>query len=199
MTEHVPAPCLGAGSIAERASPWVRRWSHLVPGGEVLDVACGEGRHLAWFAARGHRVLGVDRSAQALAAVGLPGDTCSLLQADLEQAPWPLPGRRFAAVVVTNYLWRPLMPLLMDSLEPGGVLIYETFALGQEAFGRPSRPEFLLRPGELLKAFESLRVVAYEDGLLAAEGPWPSRVVQRLVAVRPQSESATWPPPLSPA
>ena len=85
--------------------------------------------------------------------------------ADLENGPWPLAGERFDAVVVTNYLWRPLMPSLLASLADGGVLIYETFALGNEAFGRPSNPDFLLRPGELLRCCRGLHVVAYEDGV----------------------------------
>ncbi|CAN7484719.1 class I SAM-dependent methyltransferase [Acidovorax sp. LjRoot129] len=162
----------------ETASDWVRRWSHLIaPGSAVLDIACGAGRHLRWLHALGHEVVGVDRSAEALAACEGLGE---LVLADIENGPWPLAGREFGAVVVTNYLWRPLMPTVVGSLAPGGVLIYETFARGNETVGRPSRPEFLLAPGELLAACAGLRVVAYEDGFLQN----PDRFVQRVTAVR---------------
>ena len=100
--------------------------------------------------------------------------------ADIENGPWPLAGRQFGAVVVTNYLWRPLLPTIVDSVAAGGVLVYETFALGNETVGRPARPEFLLAPGELLRACQGLRVVAYEDGFLDE----PARFVQRITAVR---------------
>jgi len=158
-------------------SPWLRRWAHLIrPGGQVLDLACGSGRHLRWLAGRGFRVTGVDRNADALAGLAGLGET---LIADLEAGPWPLPGRRFDAVVVTNYLWRPLWPDLRQALAPGGVWIHETFAAGNETVGRPARPDFLLQPGELLRAAEGLRIVAYEDGFLDD----PPRFVQRIVAV----------------
>lgn len=164
---------------SEAPSGWVTRWSHLVPpGGAVLDVACGAGRHLRWFAQHGHRVTGVDRSTEALAVARSLGET---IEADIENGPWPLEGRQFAAVVVTNYLWRPLLPVIVDSVAPGGVLIYETFAAGNETVGKPSRPDFLLLPGELLRACGALRVVAYEDGFLDS----PARFVQRIAAVRP--------------
>lgn len=163
----------------EAPSPWVRRWSHLVPaGGAVLDVACGHGRHMRWFRAAGHPVTGVDRSDEAIAAVAGLGE---VLQADIENGPWPLSGRAFAGVVVTNYLWRALLPQIVASVAPGGVLLYETFAAGNETVGKPSRPDFLLAPGELLRACDGLRVVAYEDGFLAA----PDRFVQRIAALRP--------------
>jgi SAM-dependent methyltransferase len=146
----------------EAPSAWVQHWSHLVPaGGSVLDVACGHGRHLRWFAARGHPVTGVDRSAEAIAAVAGVGRA---VQADIENGPWPFTGERFDAVVVTNYLWRALLPTIVDCVAEGGVLIYETFAIGNESVGKPSRPDFLLQPGELLRACEGLHVVAYEDG-----------------------------------
>ena len=162
----------------ETASDWVRRWSLLIaPGSAVLDIACGAGRHLRWLRGLGHEVVGVDRSAEALAACEGLGE---LVLADIENGPWPLAGREFGAVVVTNYLWRPLMPTVVGSLAPGGVLIYETFARGNETVGRPSRPEFLLAPGELLAACAGLRVVAYEDGFLQN----PDRFVQRVTAVR---------------
>ena len=159
-------------------SPWITRWAHLVPaGGTVLDVACGGGRHLRWFHARGHSVAGVDRSAPDVAALAGLGE---LVCADIEQGSWPFAGRRFDAVVVTHYLWRPLLPTLVQSVAPGGVLLYETFAHGNGTVGRPSRPDFLLEPGELLVACAGLRVVAYEDGFL----PSPERFVQRIAAVR---------------
>jgi len=164
----------------ETPSPWIVRFAHLVPaGGEVLDLACGRGRHLRWFAGRGHPVVGVDRDADAIASLQGVGE---ILQADIENGPWPLAGRQFAAVVVTNYLWRPLFPRILEAVAPGGVLLHETFALGNETVGKPSRPDFLLAPGELLHAYPGLRVVAYEDGFLAA----PERFVQRLAAVREQ-------------
>ena len=164
------------GTLAPSA--WVRRWSHLVPGGgAVLDVACGHGRHLRWFAQRGHPVTGVDRDPEAIAAIQGLGRA---VQADIENGPWPFEGQRFAGVVVTNYLWRSLMPHLLDSVAEGGVLIYETFAIDHASVGKHSRPDFLLRPGELLTAASGLRIVAYEDGFCAA----PDRFVQRLAAVR---------------
>lgn len=162
------------------ASAWVRRFTTLLaPGASVLDVACGDGRHVRWFAARGHPVTGIDRDAAALDAARGQGE---LIQADLEGGPWPLPGRRFGAVVVTNYLWRPLLPTVLTSVMDGGVLIYETFAAGNETVGRPARPDFLLRPGELLGwcSAPDWRVVAFEDGFLEA----PERFVQRIAAVR---------------
>lgn len=161
-------------------SPWVWRWTPLlVPGSSVLDVACGQGRHMRWFRQQGHAPTGVDRDAQALAAASAWGEA---IEADIENGPWPLAGRRFGAVVVTNYLWRPLLPTILDSVAEGGVLIYETFAAGNESVGRPARPDFLLQPGELLRlcAGPDWRVVAYEDGFL----PQPERFVQRIAAVR---------------
>lgn len=162
----------------EAPSPWVRRWSHLVPaGGAVLDVACGYGRHMRWFHERGHQVTGIDRDAQALATLAGIGRT---IEADIEDGPWPLAGETFSAVVVTNYLWRPLLDTIVGSVAPAGVLIYETFAAGNETVGKPSRADFLLRPGELLQACQGLRVIGYEDGFLED----PARFVQRIAAVR---------------
>jgi SAM-dependent methyltransferase len=159
-------------------SAWVQRWSHLVPAAAcVLDVACGSGRHVRWFAARGCRVTGIDRDAAALAGLTAIAETCV---ADIEGAAWPLQGRRFDAVVVTNYLWRQLLPTLVASLADNGVLIYETFSAGNASVGKPSNPLFLLQAGELLGATAGLRVVAYEDGFLEE----PARYVQRIVAVR---------------
>jgi SAM-dependent methyltransferase len=164
----------------ESPSPWVARWAHLVPAGTpVLDVACGAGRHMRFFAQRGHAVTGVDRSPEAIEAVRPLGEA---ILADIENGPWPFAGRTFAGVVVTNYLWRPLLPAIVASVTPGGALIYETFAAGNETVGKPSRPDFLLQPGELLRACKDLRVIAYEDGFLAN----PERFVQRIAAVREQ-------------
>jgi SAM-dependent methyltransferase len=163
----------------EEPSAWVQRWSHLVPsGGAVLDVACGSGRHMRWFAARRHPVCGVDRDQGVIDSLARVGEA---VQADIETGPWPFPGRVFAGVVVTNYLWRPLLPAILRSVATGGALIYETFAAGNETVGKPSRPDFLLQPGELLSACGELRVIAYEDGFLEE----PDRYVQRIAAVRP--------------
>ncbi|MET4579322.1 class I SAM-dependent methyltransferase [Ottowia thiooxydans] len=161
-------------------SPWIERWTPLVlPGAPVLDVACGSGRHMRWFAERGHAVTGVDRDPAAIEAVSSLGEA---VLADIENGPWPLAGRQFGAVVVTNYLWRPLLPTLLDSVAEGGVLIYETFAAGNETVGKPSRPDFLLQPGELLQACAGSpwRIVAFEDGFLAN----PPRFVQRIAAAK---------------
>jgi SAM-dependent methyltransferase len=156
----------------------VQRWAHLVPaGGRVLDVACGRGRHLRWLAQQGHPVTGVDRDAEALATLHGVGE---LVAADMENGPWPFAHRSFAGVVVTNYLWRARLPDIVASVAAGGVLLYETFAQGNETVGKPSRADFLLAPGELLQACAGLRVVAYEDGFLDA----PARFVQRIAAVR---------------
>jgi SAM-dependent methyltransferase len=175
----------------EAPSAWVRRWSHLVPaGGSVLDVACGLGRHLRWFAQHGHPVTGVDRSPEAISAVKPLGRA---VLADIENGPWPFDGERFDAVVVTNYLWRPLLPLIVDSVADGGVLIYETFAADNGSVGKPSRPDFLLQPGELFRACQGLHVVAYEDGFCDR----PERFVQRLAAVR-KHPGSTEPPPRYP-
>jgi SAM-dependent methyltransferase len=176
-----------AGGVPAEPSRWVRHWTHLVEaGGTVLDVAAGGGRHARWFAAHGHPVTAIDRDAAALATLRDEARIearITTLEADLEGAPWPLPDdARFAAVVVTNYLHRPLLPRLADVLAPGGVLIYETFAQGNETVGKPSNPAFLLAPGELLAAYSSvLRVIAYQDGFL--EVPRPA-FVQRICAVR---------------
>ena len=138
-------------SASETPSAWVRRFAPLIPpGGRVLDLACGGGRHARHLAALGHPVEAVDRNAEALAALaaaGIPGIATRC--ADLEGGPWPYTGAAFAGIVVTNYLWRPLLPSLIATLDKGGVLIYETFMLGNERFGKPSNEAFLLRKDEL--------------------------------------------------
>ena len=156
-------------------SSWVVRWAPLIAHGTVLDVACGAGRHCRLFLERGLKVVALDRKPQRI-----PG--ARFVQADLEDgSPWPLAGERFEGVVVTNYLYRPLMEKLKDSLSEGGVLIYETFMAGNERYGRPSNPEFLLRPGELLETFRDLTVRGFEEG--EAREPKPA-MIQRLCAVR---------------
>ena len=175
----------------DTASPWVQRWSHLAaPDATVLDVACGGGRHLHWFAQRGHPVTGIDRDI-ATASARVPH--AEMVCADIESGPWPLtqpgdPGslREFGLVVVTNYLWRPLWPMVLGSVAPGGVLIYETFAIGNETVGRPSRPDFLLQSGELLQVCADWHIVAYENGTLTD----PPRFVQRIAAIRKVSVKA---------
>ncbi|WP_342618096.1 class I SAM-dependent methyltransferase [Rhodoferax sp. GW822-FHT02A01] len=164
-------------------SPWITRWTHLLAAGcSVLDVACGSGRHLQWFAERGHAVWGVDKD---IAAAQQNVPQAHLLQVDIETGLWPLADanglRTFGAVVVTNYLWRPLLPTLVSSVAPGGYFLYETFAAGNETVGRPSRPDFLLQAGELLQACAGMQIVAYENGFL----PSPDRFVQRIVAFAP--------------
>lgn len=174
MTSHAPAS----------PSPWVTCWGAEVTTGPVLDLACGSGRHVRWFAERGLPVVAVDR--QPL-DIGRPADLQPLpgvefIQADLEDgSPWPLGERRFSAIVVTNYLHRPLFPRIAAALDEGGLLIYETFMVGNERFGRPTNPAFLLRPGELREAFSGLTVVAFEEGETGSPKP---AVVQRVVARR---------------
>lgn len=171
------------------AAPWVARFAPLIPAGEVLDLACGRGRHARLLAALGHSVLAVDRDAAALATMS--ATSIRTLQLDLESgmqegADWPLQAGRFSGIVVTNYLHRPLLPQLFTSLAPNGVLIYETFAHGNQLYGKPSNPDFLLAPGELLQAvrqtrIDGLLVLAFEEGVV--EHPKPA-VVQRICAVR---------------
>lgn len=209
----IQAPSSTAGLHGTQPpSDWVKRWSHLIkPGGCVLDVACGYGRHARWFYERNHTLALVDRAQAAIdfIAITIPLDSASgnlAAASDIENGPWPFAGRLFDAVVVTHYLWRPLMPTLLASLAPDGVLIYETFAQGNETVGRPSRPDFLLRRAELLELCQGLRIVAFEDGFMAdtasdttptgtnpathpdmtveAGAETSARFVQRIVAVR---------------
>jgi SAM-dependent methyltransferase len=174
MTEPAAPP----HAALQAASPWIVRWAGLIrPGGRVLDVACGSGRHLRWLAAHGFEVTGVDRDAVAIAPLQGLG---RLVVADIEAGPWPLGTEAFDAVIVTNYLWRPLWPLLTDRLADGGVYLHETFRRGHETVGRPTNPDFLLGDGELLRATAGLRLVAFEDGFSES----PPRFVQRVAAVR---------------
>ena len=162
-------------------SPWVERFVTLARPGVALDLACGSGRHTRLLRQHGHTVVALDRNPEALAKVGAPGiDT---LEYDLEAdgAPWPFEAARFSVIVVTNYLHRPLFAHLARSLRPDGILIYETFAQGNGVYGKPSNPDFLLGPGELLAMASAggLQVLAYEDGHI--ERPHPAQV-QRLCA-----------------
>ena len=165
----------------ETPSAWVVRWAgRVATGGEVLDLACGNGRHARFLASRGHPVEAVDRDPDAIARLA-GAQSVTVRCADLEGGPWPYAGRRFAGIVVVNYLHRPLFPLLLDALAPDGILIYETFAAGNERFGRPSNPAFLLKPGELLEVVrDRLEVIAYEA--LEVADPRPA-MLQRICAM----------------
>lgn len=167
------------------ASPWVERFVDSIPRhGQVLDLACGSGRHTRLLLDHFYPVLAVDRDKQALAGLaGLSGVT--VLQADLEGGAWPLAGQSFAGIVVTNYLWRLRLADLLATLAPGGVLIYETFMRGHEAYGKPSNPDFLLRSGELRELAQSagLREIAFFEGLTATAGG-PAAVRQAICARR---------------
>ena len=179
-----PAPLTGNRLAAADAlpSPWVGRFASLIaPGGNVLDLACGGGRHARYLAGLGHTVEAVDKDPLAIAALsGIPGIHAEC--ADLEGGPWPYMGRHFAAVVVTNYLWRPLFVQLIATLEKGGILIYETFMAGNELLGKPSNPAFLLRRDELRHVVHKhLEIIAFEQGEVTMPRP---AVVQRLCAVR---------------
>jgi SAM-dependent methyltransferase len=180
MSEH--------GSV-DQPSSWVARFAPLIPEGEVLDLACGGGRHTRLLAAMGRRVMAVDRDAEALSTI--VGANISTMEYDLEReadqrVSWPFESNRFAGIVVTNYLHRPLLTSILASLAPNGVLIYETFAHGNGRFGKPSNPAFLLEPGELLQAVSanatgSIRIIAFEDGYV--DQPRPA-MVQRICVVR---------------
>lgn len=180
MTEHF------ASIKMSPASDWVTRWAQLLTkGSTVLDVACGHGRHMKWLRDHEFEVVGIDRDPEAAAASSAWG---KVHQVDIENGYWPLEEgsgrlRKFGAVVVTNYLWRPLIPTLLNSVEEGGLLIYETFGIGNQVFGKPSRPDFLLQPGELLDICSQengFQIVAYENGILNN----PDRCVQRVVAIK---------------
>ena len=177
---------------ASAPSPWIARFAPLVaPGSRVLDVAAGRGRHARFFAERGARVLAVDRDAMALASLdGVAGVETRV--ADLEGTTWPLGDARFDAIVVVHYLHRPAFEPLVAALAPDGVLLYDTFAVGNERYGRPSNRAFLLAPGELLaRVGERLTVVAFEQGV--EDDASGRRVVQRIAAA---GAARAWPPPL---
>lgn len=164
-------------------SPWVCRFLPLIRrGGRVLDLAAGAGRHVLMLRQSGYEVVAVDRDTAALKAAFAGDSCCEIKEMDLEDgAPWRL-GEGYDGIVVANYLHRPLLPALAAALAPGGVLIYETFMLGNERRGKPSNPDFLLRPGELLAVLLGrLGIVAFEQG--AVELPRPA-VIQRIAAVK---------------
>ena len=182
-------PSVSQHGRVESASPWVARFASAVPDrGAVLDLACGTGRHARFFLERGYPVTAVDRYSAGVADL-LGREDFALVETDLEDGgAWPTGERKFAAVVVTNYLHRPLLPDIVGCVAEGGLLIYETFAEGNARFGRPSNPDFLLRPGELLRAVEgALHVVAYEHGEIARPAP---ALVQRICAVSGSGYSA---------
>lgn len=163
-------------------SLWVvRHAAHIAPGGTVLDLACGGGRNARWLARQGFVVEAVDRNTQALSGLaGIAGIHATA--ADLEAGDWPYLARQFDAIVVCRYLHRPLLPVIATALNPGGVLIYETFMVGNERFGKPSNPDFLLHENELMAAYSPLlRVAAFEQGVEAAPRP---AAMQRICAIR---------------
>lgn len=168
--------------VITAASPWVRRFAQVIPkDGRVLDLACGAGRHTALLASLGHQILAVDQDISALEP--LQSSSIQIQALDLEGSDWPLLNQQFSAIVVTNYLYRPFLDQLPKMLTEGGVLIYETFADGNAEFGKPSNPNFLLKPGELLALAQhsGLKVIAYEDIYL--DQPKPA-MVQRICAVK---------------
>jgi SAM-dependent methyltransferase len=191
------AACMASGEPVGEASPWVRRFAPLIKrGGKVLDLACGAGRHSRYLATCGYAVLAVDRDVALLDGLrhwatwsAAPIET---LQCDLESSPWPFQAGIFAAIVVTNYLHRPLFTPLLAAMRPGGVLIYETFAEGHQHYGRPRNPAFLLGRDELLELIpHNWTVVAFEQGLEDGQSP---AVRQRICAV----QTMAWPIPLRP-
>lgn len=177
MTHH-PAPTHGKTS----PSPWILRFSGQVPaGGEVIDIACGAGRHGRLFLEKGHPVTFVDIDTSGLDDLGGRSDV-AVIETDLEaEGYWPFTGHAYAGVVVTNYLWRPIMPAIIGMVAPGGLLIYETFAVGNEAFGKPNNPDYLLKADELLEAVDgTLEVLAFEQ----VEVDTPKRAVVQHIAAR---------------
>lgn len=177
----------------QQPSPWVcRHLADLAPGSRVLDLACGGGRHARWLAERGVCVEAVDRDHEALAGLA-EFDTITVREADLEGGPWPWEGQPglFDAVVVTNYLHRPRFAALLDCVAPAGRLVYETFMLGNERYGKPSNPAFLLQPGELLQRMDQrFAIIAFEQGEIAHPAP---ALIQRVCAVRGAGAELAWP------
>jgi SAM-dependent methyltransferase len=179
----------------DQPSSWVARFAPLIPRGEVLDLACGSGRHTRLLAGIGQRVLAVDRDAEALSKIA--GANISTMEYDLERGAdhrvsWPFESNRFAGIIVTNYLHRPLLTSILASLAPNGVLLYETFAHGNGRFGKPSNPAFLLESGELLRTVSAnsagfMRVIAFEDGYVGQPRP---AMVQRICAIRAGLDAA---------
>ncbi|MFZ6861128.1 class I SAM-dependent methyltransferase [Undibacterium sp. Ji67W] len=175
-------------------SPWVQRFAHLLPSGQILDLACGGGRHTHWLLALGYAVMALDRNPEVLPALYARG--ANVMQHDLEPSiettDWPFAESVFSGIIVCNYLHRPLFPHLLASLEPGGVLIYETFAQGNADFGKPSNPAFLLKHGELLQQMRSnpgvqMQVIAYEEGFVTSP---KDAMVQRICARKAAFSSA---------
>jgi len=169
------------GQDQQDISIWVRRYAdRIAPASNVLDLACGNGRHARYLAGLGHRVTVIDIDLSGVRDLAT-NDGVELIEHDLERSPWPFSDRRFGGIIITNYLYRPLFSLLVDALNNGGVLIYDTFAIGNEYFGHPRNPAFLLNPGELLDAFSAdLRIVAYDHGRV--DKPRPA-IRQRLCAI----------------
>ena len=153
-------------------SIWVRRYAgRIAPASNVLDLACGNGRHARYLASLGHQVTLIDRDLSGVSDLA-DDDRYERIKHDLEHSPWPLAERKFGGIVVTNYRYPPLYPDLIAALSDGGTLIYDTFAIGNERFGHPRNPAFLLKPGELLKAFAAdLHIVAYDHGYVDAPKP----------------------------
>lgn len=173
---------IAAHDVIADASPWVRRFAAAIPmGGRVLDLACGAGRHTIFLESLGHAILAIDRDVSLI--MPLQSASIQVEEIDLEGSNWPLVGQHFSGIVVTNYLYRPFMDELPQMLCEGGVLIYETFSAGNAQFGKPSNPDFLLKPGELLALAQrsGLKVIAYEDIYL--DHPKPA-MVQRICAVK---------------
>jgi SAM-dependent methyltransferase len=172
--------------VQHEPSPWVTRFAHLAPDFQpVLDLACGSGRHTRLLVERGLRVTAVDIDLSDIGDLESDGKV-TLVKRDLEDGSiWPFGTQTFGAVVVTNYLHRPLLPAIVATVASGGVLIYETFAQGNEAFGKPSNPDYLLKPGELIEAVRgTLQIIAFEHGRQSVPEPM---VIQRICAVNSQS------------
>lgn len=188
MTKNPPAPPPRHIRVGA-PSPWIVRFAPLArPRGAMLDLACGNGRHGRLFIERGHEVTLIDRNTDAIADLRF-APNAEVIEIDLEtEAPWPLGGRQFDTIIVTNYLYRPHFDTLLGAVAPGGLFLYETFARGNEAFTRPRNPDHLLKSGELLeKIFGRFQVIAYEHGV-DEQSPTPG-VVQRICAVNDLAQS----------